>query len=137
MNVLFVCTANAGRSVLSERLFQQQAEGRHQARSAGSNPGSEAHPEVVDALREIGIDASDHTPQKLTEELIDWSDVVVATCDESCPYVPGKRYRNWHLSDPRGKPIGQVRVLRDDIARRVEALVRELDAGVNTAPRGA
>ena len=128
MNVLFVCTANAGRSVLGERLFQRQAEGRHQARSAGSNPGSEAHPEVVEALREIGIDAGDHTPQKLTQELVDWSDVVVATCDDSCPYVPGKRYRNWHLPDPKGKPIEQVRVLRDDIAGRVEALVRELDA---------
>ena len=128
MNVLFVCTANAGRSVLSERLFEREAGGRHHGRSAGSSPGNEPHPEVVEALREIGIDASDHAPQMLTQALIDWSDVVVATCDDSCPYVPGKRYRNWHLPDPKGRPIDQVRELRDDIAGRVEALVRELDA---------
>jgi arsenate reductase len=126
--VLFVCTANAGRSVLSERLFERHAQGRHQARSAGSDPGKGAHPEVVEALREVGIDASDHVPQKLSQELIDWSDVVIATCDDSCPYVPGKRYRNWHLSDPKGQPIETVRDLRDDIAGRVNALVRELDA---------
>ena len=128
MNVLFVCTANGGRSVISERLLERDAAGRHHARSAGSKPGPAAHPEVLDALGELGIDASDHVPQKLTQELVDWADVVVATCDDSCPYVPGKRYVNWHLPDPKGQPIGRVRAIRDDIAGRVAALVRDLDA---------
>jgi arsenate reductase len=128
MNVLFVCTANGGRSVISERLLERDAAGRHHARSAGSKPGPAAHPEVLDALGELGIDASDHVPRQLTQELIDWADVVVATCDDSCPYVPGKRYVNWHLPDPKGQPIERVRAIRDDIAGRVAALVRDLDA---------
>lgn len=129
MNVLFVCTANGGRSVISERLLERDAGDRHHARSAGSTPGAATHPEVLDALSELGIDAGDHVPQKLTQELIDWADVVVATCDDSCPYVPGKRYVNWHLPDPKGQPIERVREIRDDIAGRVAALVRDLDAG--------
>lgn len=128
MNVLFVCTANGGRSVISERLLERDAGGRHHARSAGSTPGPAAHPEVLDALGELGIDASDHVPRKLTQKLVDWADVVVATCDDSCPYVPGKRYVNWHLPDPKGQPIERVRAIRDDIADRVAALVRDLDA---------
>jgi len=128
MNVLFVCTANGGRSVIGERLLELDAGGRHHARSAGSTPGTAAHPEVLDTLGELGIDASDHVPRKLTQELIDWADVVVATCDDSCPYVPGKRYVNWHLPDPKGEPIERVRAIRDDIAGRVAALVRDLDA---------
>lgn len=128
MNVLFVCTANGGRSVISERLLERDAAGRHHARSAGSTPGAAAHPEVLDALGELGIDASDHVPRQLTQELIDWADVVVATCDDSCPYVPGKRYVNWRLPDPKGQPIDHVRTIRDDIAGRVAALVRDLDA---------
>jgi arsenate reductase (thioredoxin) len=128
MNVLFVCTANGGRSVIGERLLERDAGGRHHARSAGSTPGAAAHPEVLDTLGELGIDASDHVPRKLTQELIDWADVVVATCDDSCPYVPGKRYVNWHLPDPKGQPIERVRAIRDDIGGRVAALVRDLDA---------
>ena len=128
MNVLFVCTANGGRSVISERLLERDAGGRHHARSAGSRPGEGAHPEVLDALRELGIDARDHVPRQLDQELIDWADVVVATCDDSCPYVPGKRYVNWHLPDPKGRPVERVREIRDDIAARVAGLVRELDA---------
>jgi arsenate reductase len=128
MNVLFVCTANGGRSVISERLLERDAAGRHHARSAGSKPGPAAHPEVLDALGELGIDASDHVSRQLTQELIDWADVVVATCDDSCPYVPGKRYVNWHLPDPKGQPIERVRAIRDDIAGRVAALLRDLDA---------
>ena len=127
MNVLFVCTANGGRSVISERLLEREAARRHHARSAGSVPGAAAHPEVVEALGELGIDASDHVPQKLTQELIDWADVVVATCDDSCPYVPGKHYVNWQLPDPKGEPVERVREIRDDIAARVTRLVRELD----------
>ncbi|MFL5926941.1 MAG: low molecular weight phosphatase family protein [Gaiellaceae bacterium] len=128
MNVLFVCTGNGGRSVLSERLLERGAAGRHQARSAGSAPGSHAHPQVLEALNEVGIDAADHVPQKLTQELIDWADVVVATCDDACPYVPGKHYVNWRLPDPKHEPIERVREIRDDIAGRVAALIGELDA---------
>jgi arsenate reductase (thioredoxin) len=128
VNVLFVCTANGGRSVISERLLERDAGGRHHARSAGSAPGPGAHPEVIEALGELGIDASDHVPQKLNQELIDWADVVVATCDDSCPYVPGKHYANWQLPDPRNQPIERVRAIRDDIAARVAHLVRDLDA---------
>jgi len=127
MNILFVCTANGGRSVISERLLEREAGGRHHARSAGSTPGSGAHPEVVEALREVGIDAADHVPQKLTQDLIDWADVVVATCDDSCPYVPGKHYVNWNLPDPKDQPVERVREIRDDIARRVTALVHDLE----------
>jgi arsenate reductase (thioredoxin) len=127
VNVLFVCTANGGRSVLGERLLEREAAGRHHARSAGSNPGTAAHPQVLAALREIGIDASDHVPQKLDQALIDWADVVVATCDDACPYVPGKHYVNWGLPDPKNEPIERVREIRDDIAVRVRELVHELD----------
>ena len=127
MNVLFVCTANGGRSVMAERLLGREAGGRHAARSAGSNPGTAAHPQVVEALRELGIDASDHVPRRLDDEAIAWADVVVATCDDTCPVVPGKRYVAWQLPDPKHEPIGRVREIRDDIAERIRALVAELD----------
>jgi arsenate reductase len=128
VNVLFVCTANGGRSVMAERLLNREAAGRHAARSAGSHPGSGAHPQVLEALNELGIDASDHVPQKLSTGVIEWADVVVATCDDACPYVPGKRYVNWQLPDPKHEPIERVREIRDDIAARVRALSRELDS---------
>ena len=102
MNVLFVCTANAGRSLMAARILESEAGGRHRARSAGSNPGSAAHPQVLEALDEIGIDASGHVPRMLDTDAIDWADVVVATCDDACPVVPGKRYVAWRLPDPRG-----------------------------------
>jgi arsenate reductase (thioredoxin) len=130
VNVLFVCTANGGRSVIAERLLAREAGGRHEARSAGSNPGTAAHPEVLEALKEVGIDASDHVPRKLDPELIDWADVVVATCDDSCPYVPGKHYVNWRLPDPKNEPIERVREIRDDIADRVHQFIRDLDQQV-------
>jgi arsenate reductase (thioredoxin) len=127
LNVLFVCVANAGRSVMAERLFLREAEGRHEARSAGSAPGSEVHPQVLAALAEVGIDASAHVPRKLDDEVVAWADVVVATCDDACPVIPGKRYVAWELPDPKGKPLGRVREIRDDIGRRVRALAAELD----------
>jgi arsenate reductase len=127
VNVLFVCTANGGRSVIAERLLASESGGRHAARSAGSDPGSAAHPQVLHALAEIGIDASDHVPRQLDQELIDWADVVVATCDDACPYVPGKQYVNWHLPDPKHEPVERVRKIRDEIAERVHELVRDLD----------
>jgi arsenate reductase len=126
-NVLFVCVANSGRSVMAERLFRRTAGERHAARSAGSAPGTQAHPEVLAALAEVGIDASDHVPHKLGYEDVEWADVVVATCDGSCPFIPGKRYVNWHLPDPKGRPLEEVREIRDDIESRVGQLLGELD----------
>ena len=130
MNVLFVCVANSGRSVMAERLFRRAADGRHEARSAGSAPGRAAHPQVVEALAEVGIDASGHRPRPLDDVAIGWADVVVATCDDACPIVPGKRYIGWQLPDPKHEPIERVREIRDDVDRRVRALVTELDGVV-------
>jgi protein-tyrosine-phosphatase len=127
MNVLFVCTANGGRSVLAERLLRRRAAGRHAARSAGSNPGPSAHPQVLEALLELGIDASDHVPRRLDDEAIEWADVVVATCDDACPVVPGKRSVTWQLPDPKDQPLERVREIRDDIDGRIAALLVELD----------
>jgi arsenate reductase (thioredoxin) len=132
MKVLFVCTANGGRSVMAERLLHRKADGRHAARSAGSNPGPGAHPQVLEALAEIGIDASDHVPHKLDQEAIDWADVVVATCDDACPVVPGKHYIAWQLPDPKHEPIERVREIRDEIEARIHDLVADLD-GSGTA----
>lgn len=129
MNVLFVCTANGGRSVMAERLLRRAVGGRHAARSAGSSPGTAAHPQVLEALAEIGIDASDHVPRRLDAAAIEWADVVVATCDDACPLVPGKRYVAWKLPDPKHEPIERVREIRDDIDHRVHELVAELDEG--------
>jgi len=128
VNVLFVCVANSGRSVMAERLFRRAANGRHAARSAGSNPGTAAHPEVLEALAELGVDASDHIPHLLDDDTIAWADVIVATCDDACPVVPGKRYVNWQLPDPKHEPIERVREIRDEIADRVDALAEELNA---------
>jgi arsenate reductase (thioredoxin) len=128
VNVLFVCVGNSGRSLIAERLLRRDSEGRHQARSAGSAPGAHAHPQVLEALEEIGIDASGHVPQKLDESLVEWADVVVATCDDACPVIPGKRYVAWDLPDPKTMPLDEVRRLRDEIERRIDELVGELDS---------
>lgn len=127
MRVLFVCVANSGRSVMAERLFRVAAEGRHEARSAGSSPGGRAHPQVLEALMEIGVDASDHIPRPLDQEAINWAEIVVATCDDACPVIPGKRYISWDLPDPKDLPIERVRPIRDEIERLVGDLVGELD----------
>jgi protein-tyrosine-phosphatase len=86
------------------------------------------HDCVLEALREVGIDASDHVPHRLEDEAVEWAEVVVATCDDACPVVPGKRYVGWQLPDPKGQPLDEVRAIRDEIAERVGALVEELDA---------
>jgi protein-tyrosine-phosphatase len=126
--VLFVCLHNAGRSQMSEALFARAAENRHQAESAGTTPAERVHPEVVEAMRELGIDLAGRTPQKLTREAAERADVVVTMgCGDECPYIPGKRYVDWDLEDPKGKSLAEVRRTRDDIASRVEQLVRELD----------
>ena len=128
MNVLFVCVANSGRSLMAERLFRQAAGGRHGARSAGSDPGTGPHPRVLRALREVGIEADDHRPKKLDAEMLEWADVAVSTCSEEvCPVTPGVRRISWELPDPKGLPLDQVRTIRDEIRRRVESLVADLD----------
>ena len=126
--VLFVCRQNAGRSQMSQALFERASGGRHQARSAGTTPADRVHPEVVEVMRELGIDLADRTPQLLTEELAAEADVVVTMgCGDECPFIPGKRYIDWDLTDPAGQPLAQVRAIRDDIDQRVHALVNELD----------
>jgi arsenate reductase len=127
VNVLFVCLHNSGRSQMSAALFERAAGGRHHADSAGTSPGERVHPQVVAAMRELGIDLSANTPQKLTDELAQRADVVVTMgCGDACPAIPGKRYVDWELPDPEGRPLEEVRALRDDIERRVEALLAEL-----------
>ena len=129
MNVLFVCVGNAGRSVMAEHLFRRAADGRHEARSAGSDPGATAHPAVLGALREIGIDASGHVPHKLDADDLAWADVAVSTCSEEvCPVTPGVRRISWVFTDPKNLPLEDVRAIRDEIERSVEELLRELDA---------
>ena len=127
--VLFVCLHNAGRSQMSEALFTRAAGGLHEARSAGTSPGDRVHPEVVSAMRELGVDLAGRRPQKLTTELAEWADVVVTMgCGDECPYIPGKRYLDWDLPDPRRLPVEHVRVIRDEIGDRVTGLAAELDA---------
>lgn len=137
-SVLFVCLHNAGRSQMSQALFERAAAGRHRAESAGSvaDPAGRVHPQVVEAMAELGIDLTDRRPQPLTRELAEQADVVVTMgCGDACPCIPGKRYVDWELPDPKDRPRDEVRAIRDDIARRVEALVSELDAAAR--PRTA
>ena len=127
--VLFVCKQNAGRSQMSDALFQRAAQGRHESRSAGTRPAEHVHPVVAEALRELGIDISGNRPQMLTDDLAQWADLVVTMgCGDECPYIPGKRYIDWDLLDPADLAIEQVRLVRDDIETLVTDLVRELDA---------
>jgi arsenate reductase len=126
---LFVCLHNAGRSQMSAALFARAACGRHEARSAGTTPAERVHPEVVAAMAELGIDLGGRVPHKLSQEDAEWADVVVTMgCGDECPYIPGKRYLDWELPDPKGQPLEQVRRAREEIERRVAALVAELDA---------
>jgi arsenate reductase len=112
---------------MAERLFRQAADGRHKARSAGSAPGPAVHPQVLEALAEVGVDAADHQPRRLDQEATEWADVIVATCDEACPVIPGKRYVSWELTDPKAQPLEQVREIRAQIEQLVRQLVEELD----------
>jgi arsenate reductase len=110
-------------------LFELAANGRHLARSAGTTPAERVYPEVLEVMRGLGIDLSDRTPQLLTRELTEWADIVVTMgCGDRCPYVPGKRYIDWELPDPAGRPIDEVRSTRDEINRRVQDLITELDS---------
>ena len=132
-HVLFVCLHNAGRSQMSKALFDRAVDGRHTSDSAGSvaDPGGRVHPEVVDVMNELGVDLSDRRPQRLTRELAEQADVVVTMgCGDSCPYIPGRRYVDWDLPDPKGQPLDAVRGIRDDIGGRIPGLIAELDRHV-------
>ena len=125
--VLFVCLHNAGRSQMSQALFQRAAGDRHTAISAGTTPAEHVHPEVVEVMRELAVDLAERKPQLLTRELAEQADVIVTMgCGDACPYVPGKQYIDWDLPDPKGRPIAEVRATRDEISRRVTALIDQL-----------
>lgn len=124
MNLYFVCVGNAGRSQMAEAFAKQAG---HDARSAGSRPARELDQEVVEVMAELGIDLADRMPKGITPEDVEWADVVVTMgCGDACPYIPGTRYIDWDLPDPKGRPIEEVRRTRDDIRRRVTGLVDEL-----------
>jgi arsenate reductase len=126
-SVLFVCLHNAGRSQMSQALFERAADARHTAVSAGTTPAEHVHPEVIEAMRELGIDLSERKPQQLTCELAERADLVVTMgCGDECPYIPGKLYMDWELEDPKGRPVAEVRAIRDEIAERVQWLLSQL-----------
>jgi arsenate reductase (thioredoxin) len=136
-SVLFVCVHNAGRSQMSAALFERAAGGRHEASSAGTTPADRVHPEVVEVMRELGVDLAGRVPRKLTRELAEQADVVVTMgCGDECPYIPGKRYIDWDLADPKGRPLDEVRETRDLIRAKVAGLVEELDRALPRSSRG-
>jgi len=125
--VLFVCTHNAGRSQMAAALLGHEAAGRVRVTSAGSQPARELNPAVVAAMAELGLDISREFPKRLTTDQIQTADVVITMgCGDACPVYPGKRYLDWDLPDPAGLTLGQVRPIRDEIARRVRDLITEL-----------
>lgn len=128
MNVLFVCVQNAGRSQMAEALLARAAGDAHAGRSAGSAPAVHVHPEVVEVMREVGVDLSGRVPRALSRDDVEWADVLVTMgCGDACPYVPGKRYLDWELADPAGKDLDETRAIRDEVAGRIEALLADLD----------
>ena len=134
MRVLFVCLHNAGRSQMSQAFFERIAGDRHESGSAGTAPAEQVHPGVVTAMRERGIDLETRRPRRLDDELARWADVVVTMgCGDACPVIPGKRYIDWELRDPKELALDDVRVVRDEIEARVRALVNDLDlAGIRS-----
>ena len=125
--VLFLCVHNAGRSQMAAALLTKHAEGRMHVRSAGSAPGSEINPVVVAALAEVGVDLGQEFPKPLTDDVVAAADVVVSMgCGDACAIYPGKRYLDWTLEDPDEQPLEAVRVIRDDVDRRVRELLRDL-----------
>ena len=123
--VLFVCNHNAGRSQMAQAFFERDAPPGAEAESAGTNPGEQVWPEVVEAMREVGIDLSARTPKKLTVEMQQRADLAVTMgCGDACPYVP-TTVEDWDLPDPAGRPIGEVREVRDTIEQRVKQLIAE------------
>jgi len=125
--VLFVCVHNAGRSQMAAGLLHKLAAGRVNVRSAGSAPADEIHAEVREAMAEVGVDLSQELPKPLRDDAVARADVVVTMgCGDACPVYPGKRYLDWDLPDPAGRPLEEVRALRDDIEQRVRTLLEEL-----------
>jgi arsenate reductase len=125
--VLFVCVHNAGRSQMAAGLLHRAAGGRVNVRSAGSTPADEIHANVREAMAEIGIDLNQEFPKPLTDEVVKAADVVVTMgCGDACPVYPGKRYLDWHLPDPTGKPLDEVRAIRGDLEQRVSGLLSEI-----------
>jgi len=125
--VLFVCVHNAGRSQMAAALLDHHARGRVHVRSAGSAPAESINPAVIQAMDELGVDLSKEFPKPLTTEAVQGSDVIITMgCGDACPIFPGKRYLDWDLPDPAGKPLDQIRPIRDEIDRRVHELVAEL-----------
>lgn len=124
--VIFACVHNAGRSQMAAAFFNQLADPtKAKAVSAGTEPGTRVHPEVLEVMREVGIDLSDAQPQKLTQELAEGASLLVTMgCGENCPYVPGLRRDDWPLSDPKGRPLDEVRKTRDEVRSRVQALLQ-------------
>ena len=128
--VLFVCVHNAGRSQMAAALLDHHAAGRVRVRSAGSAPAADIHPGVRQAMAEIGIDLGDRVPRHLRAEAVEDSDIVVTMgCGDACPVYPGKRYLDWDLPDPAGRPVEEVRGIRNEIDRRVRSLLSELTQG--------
>jgi arsenate reductase len=123
LNVLFVCVQNAGRSQIAQAFYEARG---GTARSAGTRPAKAVHPEVVEAMREHGLELSSRHPAKLERADAEWADLIVTMgCGDECPVVPGKRYVDWNLPDPAGKPADEVRAIRDEIGRRVAELPLE------------
>lgn len=128
-SILFVCVHNAGRSQMAAGFALALGGGRVDVRSAGSAPAKSVHPNVLDAMKEIGIDLAEASPKRLTDEFVRAADAVVTMgCGDACPIFPGKRYEDWDVEDPAGKPAAKVREIRDDIRRRVVALLETLGA---------
>ena len=126
-SVLFVCVHNAGRSQMAAAFLTHLSEGRVEVRSAGSEPAEQVDPAAVEAMAEVGIDIAAEQPKILTDQAVRDSDVVVTMgCGDTCPFYPGKRYEDWVLEDPAGRGVEAVRPIRDEIRRRVEALIGEL-----------
>jgi arsenate reductase (thioredoxin) len=136
--VLFLCTHNAGRSLAARVLLDHSSQGRVIVQSAGSEPGESLNPSVVAILRERGLDPAREFPKPLTDESAEAADVIVTMgCGDACPVYPGKRYLDWDLDDPAGRPVEEVRPIVDEIDRRVQALLTELVPEPAAGQRGA
>jgi arsenate reductase len=132
--VLFVCRQNAGRSQISQALFEQAAGNRHRALSAGTTPAADIHPPVLEVMQEIGIDLINRIPILLTRELAKQADLIITMgCGDECPVIPGKQYLDWDLPDPADQPLATVRAIRNDINTKVRDLIEKLDQATDAA----
>ena len=133
--VLFVCVHNAGRSQMAAGLVKLRSRGRIHVRSAGSAPADEINPAVIEAMNELGVDMSEEFPKPLTDEVVKAADVVITMgCGDACPIYPGKKYEDWQLDDPAGQDVAAVRVIRDEIDRRVRVLIGALLPATGSSP---